>query len=227
MKDALQNKVVVITGASIGIGREDAYKFAAGGCRVVICYYKDKDEAERTAKRCLELRASDVFVVHLNVMDNQSIKNAVNQIIEKYGEVSVLINNAGVIFWKNLRDQDYVEIEEQVRTNLEGLIKVTKECLPYVKDTIINIASGAGLEGYSELTTYCATKWGVRGFTKSLALEAPEIRVYSINPGSTATRMTNFRGVHPEKVAQVVFDVAKGRYNLPSGSDVNVWDYIA
>lgn len=226
MKDSLKNKVVFITGASIGIGREDAYEFSKAGCKVIVSYYMDKQEAERTAKKCLELGASDVFLVHLNVTDNQSIKNAVKQIIGRFGEISILINNAGVIFWGKLGEQEYGEIEAQIRTNLEGLIKVTKECLPYVKDAIINIASGAGLQGYSGLTTYCATKWGVRGFTKSLAIELPATKVYAVNPGSTATRMTNFRGVPPEKVAQVIVDLAKGRYNLASGSDVNVWDYI-
>lgn len=101
----------------------------------------DKEEAKRTGEMHLKLEASGVFLVHLNVVDNQSVK----QTVERYGEISVLVNNADVIFWKKLREQEYGEIEDKTRTNLEGRTKVIKECLPYVKDTIVNIASRAGL----------------------------------------------------------------------------------
>ena len=79
---------------------------------------------------------------------------------------------------------------------------------------------------FPDLTTYCATKYGVRGFTQSLALEEPNLRIYSVNPGMTATRMTNYQGVPPEKVAKVILNTAKGIYNVPSGGDVDVWKLI-
>lgn len=221
----LKGKAVFITGSSIGIGREDAYKFAGEGCKVVITYYKDRKEAEKVAKKCLELSASETLVLKLDVMNNKSIKEAVKQAVGRFKKIDILVNNAGIVVWKKLKDQGYDEIENQVRTNLEGMIKMTKECLPYTTDKIINMASGAGLEGFAELTTYCATKWGVRGFTKALAEEIPRIKVYSINPGAIATRMNDFKGMSPQKVAQVILDVARERYNLKSGSDVNIWDY--
>lgn len=222
----MKNKVVLITGSSIGIGREDAFRFSQAGCKVAITYYKDREDAEKTAKKCMDLGAADAFVFYLNVMDDASIKTAVRQVVDRYGKISILINNAGVIVWRRLEEQEFDDIASQIRTNLEGLIKVTKECLPFVQDTIINMASGAGLTGYADLTVYCATKWGVRGFTKSLAEELPKIKVYVVNPGAIATRMTDFRGMAPEKVAEVVFNLASGRYRLKSGSDVNIWDYV-
>ncbi len=224
--ESLKNKVVLITGSSIGIGREDAFRFSQAGCKVAITYYKDREDAEKTAKKCTDLGAADAFVFYLNVMDDTSIKTAVRQVADRYGKISILINNAGVIVWRRLEEQEFDDIASQIRTNLEGLIKVTKECLPFVQDTIINMASGAGLTGYADLTVYCATKWGVRGFTKSLAEELPKIKVYAVNPGAIATRMTDFRGMAPEKVAEVVFNLASGKYRLKSGSDVNVWDYV-
>lgn len=224
--ESLKNKVVLITGSSVGIGREDAFKFSRAGCRVAITYYKDREDAEEAAKKCMDLGAADAFVVYLNVMDDASIKSAVRQVAGRYGKISVLINNAGVIVWRHLEEQEFDDIATQIRTNLEGLIKVTKECLPFIEDAIINMASSAGLTGYSDLTVYCATKWGVRGFTKSLAEELPKIKVYAVNPGAIATRMTNFRGMLPEKVAEVVFNLASGKYRLKSGSDVNIWDYV-
>ena len=92
---------------------------------------------------------------------------------------------------------------------------------------IINISSGAGKQGYSDLTTYCATKFGVRGFTQALAQELPEnIKVYSVNPGMTSTQMTNFQGINPRKVADLIVRTIEGRLNIMSGGDVDVWEFI-
>lgn len=221
----LKNKVVLITGSSLGIGRETAFKFAKEGCKVVVTYYKDKNEAMAVSKKCMDLGASDILVLQLNVMEDKSIKDAVKKIIEKFGGIDILINNAGIIVWKKFKDQTYEDIENQIRTNLEGLIKMTKECLPHIKDTIINIASGAGLEGYPDITTYCGTKFAVRGFSQALAQEL-KIKVYVINPGVTATRMNDFQGAPPERVADIILNTAKGNYKLKSGSDVNIWEYV-
>ena len=222
----LRNKVVLITGSSLGIGRETAFKFAKEGCKVVISYYKDKKEAEQVARKCLELGASDVLLIQLNVMDNSSIKNCVKKVTNKFGNIDILINNAGIVVWKRLKEQTFEDIENEVRTNLEGLIKMTRECLPYVKDTIINISSGAGKDAFAGLSTYCATKFGVRGFTQAIAQELRHIKVYSVNPGTTATRMNNFRGITPEKVAEIILRTAKGEIKPDSQRDIDVWDYI-
>ena len=219
-------KVVLITGSSIGIGRYTAYEFAKAGANLVITYYRDKEEGEKTKLRCLELGAEDVSLLHLNLMDNESIVRCVQETAERYGRIDILINNAGVLAWKPLREQSFEEIEEQVRVNLEGLIKLTKVALPYVREMVINIGSGAGKRGFAELTTYCATKFGVRGFTQALAQEEDRVKAYAVNPGMTATRMTNFVGADPSEVARVIYRVASGDISKPSGSDVDVWDYL-
>jgi len=164
-----------------------------------------------------------VLVLHLDVMNNESIVMAVRQVVDHYREISVLINNAGIIVWKQLKDQSFGEIESQIRTNLEGLIKMTKECLPYVKDVIINLGSAAGKAGYGDLTPYCGTKFGVRGFSEALAQELPHVMVYTVNPAVTATRMNDFQGMPPEDVARIIVSTAKGEYGVESGSDVDVW----
>ena len=221
----LKNKVVLITGSSIGIGRETAFKFAKEGCRVIVTYYKDKKEGQETADKCLKLGASDVLLLHLNVMDNISIRNCVKKVVQKFREIDILINNAGIVVWKNLEEQSFEDIENEVRTNLEGLIKMTRECLPYIKETIINISSGAGKDAFAGLSTYCATKFGIRGFTQAMDNELSGIRVFSVNPGSTATRMTNFQGTKPESVADVVLRAAKNEAKPDSRRDVDVWNF--
>ena len=221
----LKNKVVLITGSSIGIGRYTAYEFAKEGSKVIITYYKDKEEALKTYNTCLELGMPEGLVLYLNLKDNGSIVKCVNEVLDRFGYIDILINNAGVLAWKPLREQSFEEIEAQIRVNLEGLIKMTKVALPHIREMIINIGSGAGKTGFPELTTYCATKFGVRGFTQSLAQEETDIKVYTVNPGMTATRMTGYKGVSPSIVAKVILNTAKGIYRKPSGSDIDVWEY--
>jgi 3-oxoacyl-[acyl-carrier protein] reductase len=223
---SLKNKAVLVTGSSSGIGKETACAFAKEGCRVVITYNKEKEGALAIAKKCESLGSPGTLVLSLNVMDDKSIKGAVRSVVSKFGAIDVLVNNAGVIRWKPLKEQDASDIEAQIRTNLEGLVKMTKECLPHVKDTIVNIASVAGQEAYPDLTVYCATKFGVRGFTQALAKELHGINVYAVNPTMTATRMTGFQGMAPEKVAEVVVNTVKGKYGTRSGGDVNVGEKV-
>lgn len=186
MKQDKKIKTIFITGSNMGIGKETALKFAREGCNLAITYYKDRDEAFEVFDECRRLGAKEIQVVQLNLVDDQSIRLAVGRVIERFGEISVLINNAGVVVWKPLSEQSFENIEQQVRINIEGLIKVTRACLPYVKDSIINIVGGAGMEGMENLVTYCTTKFAVRGFTEALAKEQPEIKVLAINedPGS-------------------------------------------
>ena len=221
----MRGKVVLITGSSIGIGRYTAYEFARAGARLVITYYRDKEEGEVTERRCLELGAEDAILLYLDLKNNGSIIGCVEEAVKRYGRIDILVNNAGILAWKPLKEQSFEEIEDQVRVNLEGLIKMTKVALPYVREMIINIGSGAGKTGFPELTTYCATKFGVRGFTQALA-EEESVKVYTVNPGMTATRMTGYQGVHPEKVAKIIFRVASGEIRRPSGSDVDVWEFV-
>ncbi len=222
-KNNLAGKVIVITGASSGIGMETAFLFAKEGCRLALTYLNGEKEAKEIAEKCKKIGAKDVFFVKLDVREYNSIKQAVNKIIERYKIIDILINNAGVIDWNEFEKQTIESIQNQVRTNLEGLIMMTRECLSYIKEAIINISSGAGKQGFGDLTTYCATKFGVRGFTQALADGYPKLKLYSVNPGMTATRMTDFKGVAAGDVAGVIINSAKGKYKVDSGGDVDVW----
>ncbi|HMK48925.1 MAG TPA: SDR family oxidoreductase [Thermodesulfovibrionales bacterium] len=202
----MKNKVVFITGSSNGIGRETALKFASEKARVAITYHSDRAAGQKTKKRCTELGSEETLLVRLDLMDNKSIVNAVDRVVKAFGKIDILINNAGVAVWRPLAEQDFADIERQVRTNLEGLVKMTRACLPHVKEMIINIASGAGQQGFAELAPYCATKFGVRGFTQALAEEISAPRIYAVNPDMTKTRLSDFQGRPPEEVAQIVLN---------------------
>jgi NAD(P)-dependent dehydrogenase (short-subunit alcohol dehydrogenase family) len=222
----LSNKVVLITGGNSGIGKETAYLFAKEKSNLIITYYSDKKLAYGVASKCKLLGAKEVLLIKLDITKDREIKSCVKKVVSKFKKVDILINNAGAIIWKKLINQNYNEIESQLRTNLEGLIKMTRESLPYTKDSIINIASRAGKIPHATLSVYCASKFGVRGFTQTLAIENPKLRIYSINPDPTATRMTGYIGRSPKEVAQVIINTAMKKYNLKSGSDVDVWKVL-
>src|SRR3989344_549024 len=220
---SLKDKVVFITGSSIGIGRAIAFEFAKEGSKLIITYRSSKTEVEKVVKKCRELGSPDVLLLKLDVSDNDSIKNSVEEVKKYFGKIDILVNNAGYLVWVPLSKQTFEDIEKCIRTNLEGLIKMTLLCLPLTKSLIINIASKTGTIAEMNATTYGATKWGVRGFTKALALELPsEIKTYAINPAGTATQMNDFTGTPPEEIGKIIVNLAKGKYNLPSGSDVNI-----
>ena len=219
----MKGQVVLITGASSGIGRETAYRFAQEGTRLALTYNKGKKRGLEAEKRCRRLGAEDTLLVRLNVMDNRSIGDAVKRVRRKYGGVDYLINNAGVGIFLPFTEQSVQDIERQIGTNLEGLIKVTRAFLPFIRKGIVNIASAAGKTAYAEMSVYCGTKFGVRGFTQALAQEHPSLKICCVNPDMTATRLSGYQGQPPSEVADVIFRTVSGKIKVAGGGDVDLW----
>lgn len=222
----MKEQVVLITGSSSGIGRETAYRFAKAGARLVLTYYKGKTRGEAAERRCRRFGAADTLLLHLNVVDNESVAEAARKVRRKYGAIDFLINNAGIGIFIPFRNQTAKGIERQLRTNLEGLIKVTRAFLPQVRKGIINVASAAGKTAYEEMSVYCGSKFGVRGFTQTLALECPRLKICCVNPDMTATRLSGYEGRPPQEVAEVIFRAASGQVGCQQGGDVDVWEVM-
>jgi NADP-dependent 3-hydroxy acid dehydrogenase YdfG len=224
----LKDKIVLITGSSQGIGAATAIEFAKEGAKVIVTYYSNKEKGEEILRTCEKL--NDCLLVHLDIKDLNSIKSCVQNVVDKFGAVDILVNNAGVISWDDFVEQSVEVIENQVDVNVKGLMKMTKEVLPVMKGqgggVVINVSSGAGKTAYSGLSVYCATKFAVRAFTQSLQKENNDIRFISVNPGSTATQMTNFRGVEPEKVAMIIVKSASERIKPDENRDVDVFKFL-
>jgi NAD(P)-dependent dehydrogenase (short-subunit alcohol dehydrogenase family) len=222
----MQDKVVLITGASSGIGQETAYQFARAGARLALTYNRSMKRGNETEARCHELGAAEVLLTHLDVMGNDSIAEAVRNIQDKYDHIDILVNNAGAGVFRKFRDCTAEDIERQVRTNLEGPMKVTLALLPLVKETIINIGSYLAKNTMPDYAVYCGSKWGVRGFTRALAEEETGLKVVCVNPDYTATTMTDFGGRPPAEIADIVFKVAAGEIACEHGGDVDAWEIL-
>ena len=221
----LAGKSVLVTGASIGIGRETALRFAAGGCKVALTWFEHRAEAEQAAARCLGLGAPDAFAVSLQLGDEGDECRVVEAALERFGGLDVLVNNAGVISWKPFSEQDFGEIDDQILVNLLGVMRLTWCALPLLSDAVITVGSTATLHQSRTPAPYCASKWGLRGFVKALALEHPDKRIVSVHPTVTATRMNDMRGMPPERVADVIYRVAAGEIQVEPGGDVDLRDY--
>lgn len=221
----LIGKSVLVTGASIGIGRETALRFAAAGCRVALTWFEHHAEAEEAAQRCLGLGAPDAFATSLHLGHEGDVCRVVEEVVERFGGLDILVNNAGVISWRPFLEQDFGEIDDQILVNLLGVMRLTWCALPLLSDAVITVGSTATLHQSRTPPPYCASKWGLRGFVKALALEHPDKRIVSVHPTVTATRMNDMMGMPPERVADVIYRVAAGEIEVEPGGDVDLRDH--
>lgn len=224
----LMDKIAVVTGAGRGIGKATSILLAKQGCNLVLISRTNK-ELEETAKEIRQL-GREALVIIMDISDYKLIKESVKKIINKFGKIDILINNAGVAYDVYVKDTTEEILDKTININFKGLFLMTKECLPYLekaKGVIINVSSTAGKHGYEGAGVYCASKFAVIGFTEALAQET-KVKVHTICPGATDTKMirdlypemdTNLMA-KPEDVAKVILDVING--NKQSGSSIVV-----
>jgi len=213
-------KTILITGATSGIGEATLMQFVDKGWNVVGTYLSHPERAEEITT---ELDSKNVEFYHLDLLSDPSIEAFARDLKKKYHQIDVLINNAGYVFEKLLKDTTFAEIEKQIGTNLVGMIKLAKTLLPVIGEQVVNIGSKYGSEGHEYYAVYCASKWGVRGFSKALADEYKRLRILTVNPGPTKTKMNNFwdDAVDPFVVAEAIYKAIHNR-NYKSGDDINL-----
>jgi short-subunit dehydrogenase len=180
------NKVILITGASSGIGKETAKLFQTKNWKVAATM-RVPDKAEDLQK------IADVECFRLDVTDVDSIKVAINDTIEKFGRIDAVVNNAGYGLIGAFEAATPEQIEKQFQTNVFGLMNVCREILPYFREqkrgTIVNVASVGGRITFPLYSLYHATKWAVEGFSESLQYEVEPfgIKIKIIEPGPIKT----------------------------------------
>ena len=182
--------IVVVTGASRGIGREIAKSLAKKGNKVIANYNKSEEQAQSLQK---EFENIDIYKA--DVSKRQEVKQMVEYVINKYGKIDILINNAGISENKLFTDVTDEDWQNVINTNLYSAFCVTQEVVPNMihnkQGCIINISSVWGMVGASCETVYSIAKAGIDGMTKSLAKELgpSNVRVNSIAPGIIDTDM--------------------------------------
>lgn len=189
------NKVAFITGGTRGIGRQIAITLAQNGYDIVINYRTENEDLKQTIAE-IEKSNVEYLAVKGDVSDFESTETMTKEIIEKFGKIDVLVNNAGITKDMLLMRMKQEDFQNVIDVNLVGTFNVTKNVIPYMmkqrSGRIINLSSVVGISGNAGQTNYSASKAGIIGFTKSLAKEvgSRNILVNAVAPGFIETSMT-------------------------------------
>ena len=238
-----ENKVALITGAARGIGKAIAKKFAENGYNVVINYVSAKTDIKTLTKEFENLGVK-VLLVKADVSNKEEAEGLVNQTIEKFGKIDVLVNNAGITKDNLLMRMSEEDFEKVLDINLKGTFLITKFATKYMMKkrcgSIVNLASVVGVAGNAGQCNYSASKAGVIGFTKSIAKElaSRNIRANAVAPGFIKTDMTdvlsdnvkeNINAQIPlkrmgtaEEVAKLVYFLGTAESSYITGQVINV-----
>jgi 3-oxoacyl-[acyl-carrier protein] reductase len=212
----LKNKVTLITGASRGIGKATALKFARDGARVVVC---DLDDAVAETVAEIRLRGGNATGFTVDVTRPQSIEAMVSGVLATFGRIDVLVNNAGIVADAQLCKMSDEQFDRVIDVNLKGTYNCTRAVVEAMIEkksgVVLNASSIVGIHGNFGQTNYAASKFGVIGMAKTWARELGRhgIRVNAVCPGFIETTILKSM---PEKVARALVErVPLGRLGKP------------
>ncbi len=223
------NRVVLITGASRGIGASTALQFAKNHDKVIINYCHSKERADALVQKIEEM-GEQALAIACDITKENEIHEMVEKVIHTYGRIDVLVNNAAIDIGDSFMDHTVENFRKVIDTNLIGMFSVSREVSKYMlqekKGVIINLSSNNGIDCYSPISIdYDASKAAIINLTHNLALQfAPYIRVNAVAPGWTKTesvmemspsfleeetkKILLERMAEPEEIAKVIFFLA-------------------
>lgn len=211
-----ENKTAIVTGAAKGIGYGIALALAKDGANVVLADM-DKTINEESAQKIEEETGSKCLPVQCDVSKKEDVDNVIKNTIEKFGAIDILVNNAGIFPFKPFIELTESDWDKVIDVNLKSIFLFSQAAAKVMKEggKIISISSIASLVGFEGLTHYCASKGGINGLTRALALElAPKkINVNVVAPGSINTPGSS--GVSNEQVKQLNETIPWKRMGLP------------
>ncbi len=200
----LENKVIIVTGGSLGIGRAGCKQLANEGAAVAVTDILD--EEGKKLKNEIEKEGGNAGFWHLDVSDESEVKQVFSEIHEEFGKIDVLVNNAGIAGVNKPTDEiSLKEWQKVIDINVNGVFLCTKHVIPYMRDNgggnIINLSSIYGIISSPDIPPYHASKGAVRLMTKTDALfyAADHIRVNSIHPGFIWTPLVEAMGKDSEE----------------------------
>lgn len=214
----LRGKTAIITGASDGVGRETALRLASENLNLVLMA-RSEDKLKEVESECKIKGCENVKYYSCDLTDNGQLQSVVQKITSDFATIDILINIAGI--WQKLNFLENIpgeEVEKVVAINLTSPIQLTRLMLPYLKErpesTIINFVSRSGVTARPGQTIYCASKWGLYGFTETLKvdLEDTNVRVAGIYPAGIKTKILEKAGdkismehySDPKDIAEVI-----------------------
>ena len=219
-----EDKIVLITGASRGIGRETALCFSKRGSKVLLT--ARNQELVEELKSQIQKDGGRAWAHVMDVTSQESVNKCVDRALEGFGHIDVLVNNAGILDRSYFIDKDISVFLKEMETNYFGIVYTTKRVLPSMIErksgAIVNVSSVIGKIGTPMSSSYCATKFAVLGFTQSLRgeLKPLGINVMAVLPPLTDTDMANGqdrrrwspKAIPPQRVAEaLVKGVIKGK----------------
>ena len=219
-------KIVFITGATSGIGKASAYKFATNNCNLILTGRR-KERLKKIKKDIEKKYGVRVKILKFDVRELVEVKSAINSLSDKWKGIDVLINNAGLAAgMDHIQDGNIENWERMIDTNIKGLLYVSKMIMPLMirnkRGHIINIGSIAGKEVYPKGNVYCATKHAVDALTKAMRIDLlpHNIKVTQIAPGAVETEFSivrlgnkeaakkvydGYEPLHPQDIADVCY----------------------
>lgn len=209
----VNNMHVLVTGGSRGIGKGIVMNLLEKGYKVTFLYHSS-NEAMEIVNDGIE-KGYDVFAYQCDVKNYDMVRQTIKTIIEEQGQIDGLVNNSGITMDSSLFLMKLEQWENVIDTNLNGVFNVTKALISHFmkrkKGAIVNVSSVAGLKGIQGQTNYCASKSGIIGFTRALAIETAKygIRVNAIAPGYIKTDMT--AAINDKVKEQVYKQIPMGR----------------
>jgi len=190
----LKEKVAIVTGGGTGIGKAISLAFADEGAAVVVAA-RNMARLEEVANQ-IKAQGGRARAIQTDISDYEQIKRMINQTVEEFGKLDILINNAAAYSYNNadVPDMDLDVWYNTMEVNVSGTMLCAREAMkvmiPRQSGVIVNVSSVAGISGHPTESPYCVSKWAIIGFTEVLAIEAGKhnIRVNTISPGATRTK---------------------------------------
>lgn len=210
----MEKKIVMVTGATSGIGEACARKFASGGYNVIIT--GRRGEKLDALRQELESMGAEVLAMQFDVCERESARKAVDFLKGKWAKIDVLINNAGLALGLDKEyEGDFNDWDTMIDTNIKGLLNMTRFVVPGMVERneghVINIGSVAGDAAYANGNVYCATKAAVKALSDGLRIDVAEsdVRVTNLKPGLVQTNFSNVRFHGDDARAESVYKGVK------------------